>query len=264
MPTPCTVCGHPLRTEIDAQLVANVTVRGHQNALAKRYDLTPMAVSRHRRGGHVAGLPGLITRAGPLPTAPGGWQLILADPPWRFEVRDRATGLGLSADTHYATMLLDDICALPVRRGAARDSVLLLWTTGPMLDKSKEVVRSWGFVFKTLAFVWVKLNADGSPFQGMGYYTRSNAELCLLASRGKGLPRLAADVPQVILSRRREHSRKPDEQYDRIDRLFGPAVRRLELFARTPWPGWATWGAEVGRFAPPLPLPLPAGEEAAG
>lgn len=260
MPTPCTVCVHPVRAQIDAELLANVTVRGHQNALAKRYDLTPMAVSRHRRAGHVPGLSGLVATAGPLPATPGGWQLILADPPWRFEVRDRATGLALSADTHYATMTVADVCAIPVGRVVARDCVLLLWTTGPMLARSLEVVASWGFVYKTMAFAWVKTNADGSPFQGMGFYTRSNAELCLLATRGKGLARVAADVPQVILSRRREHSRKPDGQYDRVDRLFGPGVRRLELFARTAWPGWTAWGREVGRF----PAQARLLEEAAG
>lgn len=260
MPTPCSVCNHPDRAQIDAQLATNVTVRGHQNALAKRYDLTPMALSRHRRGGHVPGLPGLLARAGALPTTPGGWQLVLADPPWRFEVRDRATGLGLSADAHYPTMTLADISALPVGRVVARDCVLLLWTTGPMLANAIAVVDSWGFVYKTVAFTWVKTNADGSPFQGMGFYTRSNAELCLLATKGRGLARVAADVPQVILSRRREHSRKPDGQYDRIDRLFGRLIPRLELFARTAWPGWTAWGREVGRF----PAQARLLEEAAG
>jgi N6-adenosine-specific RNA methylase IME4 len=257
MPQPCTVCHHPDRPAIDAALAANVTVRGHQNALANRYDLTPMALSRHRRAGHVPGLPGAIAVAGPLPTTPGGWQVLLADPPWRF-VSWGTSAIGRQVP--YARMDTDAICALPVARTAAPDAVLFLWAVGPRLPDALRVLAAWGFAYKTLAFTWVKTNADGSPFQGMGFYTRSNAELCLLATRGKGLARVAADVPQVVLSRRREHSRKPDGQYDRIGRLFGPSARRLELFARTAWPGWVAWGHEVARFAPPAALL----EEAAG
>jgi N6-adenosine-specific RNA methylase IME4 len=264
MPAPCTVCGHPRRADIDAELLANVTVRGLQNALAKRYELTPMALSRHRRAGHVPGLSGLVAKAGPLPTTPGGWQLVLADPPWRFEPRSRATGLALSADAHYPTMSLDDICALRVRQIAARDSVLLLWTTGPMLVEghADRVIRAWGFTPATMGFVWTKTTARGAPVMGQGYYTRSGAEYCLLATRGKGLQVVAHDVYQVIMEPPREHSRKPDGLYARVERLFGPAISRAELFARTAWPGWTPWGLEVGKFPAPLLLPLTLAEAA--
>jgi N6-adenosine-specific RNA methylase IME4 len=130
--------------------------------------------------------------------------------------------------------------------------------------KSREVIEAWGFAYKTGGFEWVKTNADGSLFMGMGYHTRSNSEPCLLATRGRGLDRLARDVRQAILAPRREHSRKPDEQYARIERLYGPGIRRLEVFARTAWPGWTAWGREVGRFAAPVPLPIPLLEETAG
>lgn len=241
MARPCTICARADRQDVDAALLTGLSLRD----VARNSGTSKSALSRHRA--HLA--PELV-----LPEADGGWQLVLADPPWRFEVRDRATGLGRSADAHYPTMELKDILALPVRRIAAPSSVLLLWTTMVMLADAQRVIRAWGFTYKTCAFAWTKLNADGSPFSGTGYYTRSNTELCLLATRGQGLPRLAMDVGQAILSRRREHSRKPDGVYDRIARLFGSDVRRLELFARTAWPGWATWGREVGRFDAPMLL----------
>lgn len=131
--------------------------------------------------------------------------------------------------------------ALPVASIAADDCVLFLWATYPNLPDAFRVIDSWGFTYKTVAFTWIKTNKDGTPFMGLGYWTRANAEVCLLATRGRP-KRKARDVPQVIISRRREHSRKPDEQYEHIMRLVdGPYI---ELFARYPWPGWAGWGLE--------------------
>lgn len=146
---------------------------------------------------------------------------------------------------HYPTMALDAICALPVAGLAAPDAVLLVWATPPQLPQALRVIEAWGFTFKTVAFTWVKLNDDGSPFMGMGFYTRQNAEYCLLATRGSPLPRVDRGVSSVVLSRRRDHSQKPDGQYDRIERLFGKDTRRLELFARRRWPGWDAWGNET-------------------
>lgn len=187
-----------------------------------------------------------------LPTGP--FDLILADPPWAYLVWSQR-GAGRTAASHYPTMEIPDICALPVREIAAKDSVLLMWATMPKLEEAFAVIRAWGFEYKTCAFTWVKRNANGDPFMGMGYYTRQNAELCLLSTRGNPLPRRAQDVPSVITSQRREHSRKPDGQYDLIERLFGRDIRRIELFARQAWPGWERWGFDAPdheRLALPL------------
>jgi N6-adenosine-specific RNA methylase IME4 len=246
MARPCSLCAHPDRQAVDDALLAGDPYRN----IAARCSVSLGALSRHKA--HLAPDPAA------LPTVAGGFQVLLIDPPWSFVTRS-AKGAGRSPD--YPVMTLREICALPVRTIAAPDSVLFLWITGPMLVEAQRVIRAWGFRYSTIAFTWVKLNADGSPFMGTGYTSRANAELCLLAIRGKGLPRQAMDVAQVILSRRREHSRKPDIAYQRIARLYGPDVRRVELFARTAWPGWAAWGWEVSRFAVPMPLAL---EDAAG
>ncbi len=130
-----------------------------------------------------------------------------------------------------------------IDRWAAMDCALFVWTTPPTIHEyACPLIEAWGFQYKTFGFTWVKLSGGGEPFMGMGYYTRGNAEICLLATRRK--PKVKAhDVNQVILSPRREHSRKPDEQYSRIERLFdGPY---LEIFARERRPGWDAWGNEV-------------------
>jgi N6-adenosine-specific RNA methylase IME4 len=171
---------------------------------------------------------------------------ILADPPWTYYTWT-AKGGHKSASAHYKTMPTEAICALPVYDLAADDCVLFLWATYPNLPDAFRVIEAWGFRYKTVAFTWIKMNKDGSPFLGLGYWTRANAEICLLATRGNP-KRKAKDVPQVILAARREHSRKPDEQYNRIMRLVeGPYI---ELFARQQWPGWDAWGLEVGKFLP--------------
>jgi predicted nucleic acid-binding Zn ribbon protein len=115
--------------------------------------------------------------------------------------------------------------------------------TGTAITEAPRVIEAWGFISKTIGFTWVKVNKkNGKPFTGMGYYTRANAEICLLATRGK--PRVKDhSINQVIVVPPREHSRKPDEQYPRIMRLCeGPY---LELFARARWPGWKVWGLEA-------------------
>lgn len=172
------------------------------------------------------------------------YDVILADPPWDFETWSE-NGNGRSACQHYKTMSFEDICSLSVQDIAAENSVLFMWVTGPCLEYGLEVIEAWDFEYKTQAFVWVKTNPRGiGIFMGNGYYTRANAELCLLATRGEPLPVAAHDVSQIILSPVREHSRKPDEQYTKIERLY-PGKRYVELFARRARPGWKTWGLEA-------------------
>jgi N6-adenosine-specific RNA methylase IME4 len=132
---------------------------------------------------------------------------------------------------------------------AADDCVLFLWATDPLLPRALELIEAWGFEYKTVAFYWVKLNRaskhDADYFTGLGYWTRSNPEQCLLATRGKPT-RLAKDVRRLVVARRREHSRKPDGVRERIERLVaGPY---LELFARETKPGWDSWGDQIALF----------------
>ena len=171
------------------------------------------------------------------------YSVILADPPWSFRAWSDK-GKGRSAEQHYPTMLLEDIKALPVSDLAAEDCVLFLWATFPMLKEALKVAEAWGFVYKTVAFTWVKENRK-SPglFWGLGYWTRANAEVCLLATRGSP-KRQSAAVHQVILSPVERHSKKPDEVQERIVTLMGD-VSRVELFARQETPGWDVWGNEV-------------------
>jgi N6-adenosine-specific RNA methylase IME4 len=170
---------------------------------------------------------------------------ILADPPWPFDTRS-PKGEGRSAVRHYkGRMTIEEIMAYPVADMAAENSFMFLWVTGPRLEDSFAVMRAWGFTYKGTAFVWLKPTKKGTIIQGgqpyyggwavgTGYGTRKNAEFCLLGRRGNP-KRLSMGVYEPIIAYRREHSRKPDEQYERIERLCaGPY---LELFARQRRPG---------------------------
>lgn len=171
---------------------------------------------------------------------------VLCDPPWSFRTYSDK-GKGRSAEKHYNCLSFDDLCAMKIP--AADDSCLFMWTTDPMLPRALNLMEVWGFAYKTVAFTWVKgfqtSSGDNCWFTGMGYWTRANPEMCLLGTRGKP-KRINADVRQLIVAPRREHSRKPDEIYERIERLVdGPY---LEMFARQTRPGWDSWGDEVGKF----------------
>ena len=171
------------------------------------------------------------------------YNVILADPPWAYRVWSKK-GIGRTAENHYPTMSIEDIRALPVGDLADDNCALFLWITFPQLNEAFSLIESWGFTYKTVAFVWVKQNKKvPSLFWGLGYWTRTNAEVCLLATRGKP-KRQSASVHQVILSPVEQHSKKPDEVRERIVTLMGD-VPRVELFARQQAPGWDVWGNEV-------------------
>jgi len=149
-------------------------------------------------------------------------------------------------DAQYKTMSLEDIKNLPVQEIADDNCVLFMWVTFPMLLEGLEVINSWGFKYKTLGFSWIKTNPkNGKPFFGVGYYAKSNCEVCLMATKGKVHPMVISNmVSSCIISRRREHSRKPDEVRNKIVELFGD-LPRVELFARQKVEGWDVWGNEV-------------------
>ena len=141
-------------------------------------------------------------------------------------------------------MSIDELCALPVETLAEKDCLLFLWATFPQLPEALRLIRAWGFTFKTVAFVWLKLNKKSPTwFYGLGYWTRGNAEICLLAKRGKP-KRRSAGVHQFIISAVEEHSKKPDVTRDKIIELAGD-LPRVELFARQKAPGWDVLGNEV-------------------
>ncbi len=174
--------------------------------------------------------------------------VIYADPPWSFKTFSRK-GLGRSAEAHYDCMSFVELKELghQVMQWAAPDCVLFMWTTDPMLPQALDVMAAWDFIYKTTGFVWAKCGSLGSnegvwPI-GTGFWTRANPEICLLATRGKP-QRQSRAVRKLIVSPRREHSRKPDETYERIEALCaGPY---LELFARFPRSGWDSWGTMEG------------------
>ncbi len=141
-------------------------------------------------------------------------------------------------------MPADDICSLPVADIAEDNSVLFLWVTFPNLQESFRVIEAWGFEYRTVAFVWVKRNKKAMNwFMGLGYWTRANAEICLLAVKGKP-KRVSKSVRQIIDSPIERHSKKPDETRERIVDLMGD-LPRIELFARQKTDGWDVWGNEV-------------------
>lgn len=173
------------------------------------------------------------------------YEIIYADPPWRFNYWSKNRIIDKSAEKHYPTMAKADIENLPISNITAKNAVLFLWVTYPCLEQGLELIKKWGFTYKTCGFSWVKLNKKSkTPFMGNGYYTRANNEICLLATKGKPLKRESKDVQQVLISSIAEHSKKPNEVRERIVRLFGN-LTRVELFARQEVDGWDCWGNEV-------------------
>ena len=171
------------------------------------------------------------------------YNIIYADPAWHFKSWSKK-GNERSAIRHYDCLNINDICNLPVNDIANDDCILFIWVIDSMLPEALQVIKKWNFKYKTVAFTWVKQNkkSDGY-FTGMGYWTRCNPEQCLLATKGNP-KRLSKAVRQLIISKRQEHSRKPDEIRKRIIELCGD-LPRIELFARNRYKGWESWGNEI-------------------
>lgn len=170
--------------------------------------------------------------------------LIMADPPWAFETYSEK-GHEKAAQAHYDCTSLDWIKKLPVGHLAAPDCVLWLWATNPMLPEAIEVMRSWGFQFKTAGH-WSKKTSKGNQAFGTGYILRCAGEPFLIGTVGS--PETAKSVRSVVEGPVREHSRKPEEAFEAAERLCGD-VLRIELFSRQERAGWDVMGNEVGKFA---------------
>lgn len=182
----------------------------------------------------------------PLPMAPEGFTLVMADPPWSFTAFSD-NGLKKSAQNHYDCMDLDAIKAMPVADIAAKDALLWLWATSPMLPQALEVVEAWGARYVTQG-QWVKYNDKTEKMAfGTGYFLRCASEPFIIAKWGKP-PVVARNIRNVIWAPRREHSRKPDEAFEAAARMTTGA--RVELFSRESRDGWVTWGNQSEHFDP--------------
>jgi len=194
------------------------------------------------------------------------FRVISVDPPWHFKTWGKTTGR--SPQDHYDVMTLDDIKRIPVADLAdPAGSACVLWSIWPLGPQCFDVMRAWGFEYKTVAFVWFKRSTQGTTWhKGLGYYTRSNTEFAILGTLGdpptvfdKGVDQLVVDVQEQLdlpgfgvtapllgelTDRVGQHSEKPGTPYRRLERLFGD-VPRVELFARRPRPGWVTLGNEI-------------------
>ena len=176
------------------------------------------------------------------------YNIIYADPPWTFKTYSAKGKEKKSPENHYPCMKKEDIQNLPVQNISADSCVLFLWVTMPCLEEGLELIRKWGFTYKTCGFVWVKKNKKSdSWFWGLGYWTRANAELCLIATKGNP-KRVSKSVHQICDAKIMEHSKKPGEIRDRIVALCGD-LPRIELFARQTADGWDCWGNETDKFA---------------
>lgn len=175
-----------------------------------------------------------------LPTTEGGWQIVVADPAWRFASNSKAKP-GRNAMRHYDCMTVAEIAAMPIRYIVAQDALLLMWVTVPFSHMAYDVIEAWGFRPKS-QLVWAKSRI------ATGYWARNQHELCIIARRGK-FPclRPALFPTSIIPGETREHSRKPEWVQDQIDARF-PAAAKLELNARRQRAGWTVWGNETEKF----------------
>lgn len=173
------------------------------------------------------------------------YNIIYADPPWSYS----DSGCAGAAAAQYSTMKIDELKKLPVNPAAgggiaADNCVLFMWATYPKMQEALDLIEAWGFVYKSIAFQWVKQNRSGNGFFfGLGRWTRGNSEPCLIAVKGKP-KRISASVGQLVFSPLRKHSQKPPEVRDKIVELMGD-LPRIELFAREAAPGWDAWGDEA-------------------
>lgn len=168
------------------------------------------------------------------------FQVIYADPPWRYEQKS----LSGAAEKHYCTLPDEDLYRLSVEDIAGDNCVLFLWATYPKLPEALKLIESWGFTYKTIGFAWVKQTVKShSWFFGLGFWTRGNTEICLLATKGKP-KKVSAKISQLVIGPLERHSKKPDEVRRRIELLMGD-VPRVELFARQKYDGWTCLGDEI-------------------
>lgn len=168
------------------------------------------------------------------------YNIIYADPPWSYNDKS-CEG---AASKYYNTMSIEELKKMPIDTISSNTCVLFIWATYPKIEDALELIKAWGFKYKTIGFQWIKQNKNGNGFFfGLGRWTRGNTECCLIATKGKP-KRVNAGISQLVFSPIRKHSQKPDEVRDKIVELVGD-LPRIELFARQKVDGWDCWGNEV-------------------
>ena len=176
------------------------------------------------------------------------YQIIYADPPWRFSSKELQKYNGVrftSMDKHYPTQHKDWIKQLPVKNITDDDCALFLWTTDAHIKEAIGTMESWGFKYITVAFVWEKKTTTGKTVANLGAWTMKNYELCLLGTKGAMLKyKKTNNIYQKVEAERTKHSKKPVQVRNNIELLFG-SLLRIELFAREKTEGWDVWGNEV-------------------
>ena len=174
------------------------------------------------------------------------YQIIYADPPWDYRDKNQGAHKYGKIAPYYSGMTTKEISLLPINLLTEQNCILFLWATFPNLQEALDVILAWGFTYKTLGFSWIKTNSkNGKPFFGIGHYTKSNCEVCLIGLKGKLEPLKQSNrVSSVIIAPREKHSKKPDIIRDKIVEFCGD-LPRIELFAREKTEGWDVWGNEV-------------------
>ena len=167
-------------------------------------------------------------------------QVILADPPWQFR-----TSVYKGGTCAYPTMVVNDICALPVKKLCGPQAALFLWTTDAHLQQALKVMTAWGFQYKTIAFVWVKTTKKNVPVSRTGFYTRKSVEICLFGTKGTRVRQHLVTKPQqIVFAHAKRHSEKPKIVHELIEKMF-PQSEKYELFARENRKEWKCWGNEI-------------------
>lgn len=226
---------------LSTRQAAEVLGVSHQTVMRESGPNGPPKSESHSQLGEPTGpfgptpAPSRLQRVRALAELTGTWPVIYADPPWRYDFVQSGSR---QIENQYPTMALDEICALPVGEKATDQAVLFLWTTAPKLEQAFDVVRAWGFLYRTNV-VWDKVRL------GMGYYSRVRHEHLLIATRPDMPAPDTNHLPDsIVQSPRGEHSAKPDLFYELIEGLY-PDMPYLELFARRRRPGWTAWGNEA-------------------
>ncbi len=186
------------------------------------------------------------------------FNVVYADPPWDYKEifgnnrsiaaegwRNIKNSGANDYNLHYSTMTKEEISALPIKDIVAKDAACFMWTTDAHMPAALEIMKAWGFTYKTIAFVWIKKHKSGKQVKMLSPWTMKGMELCLLGTRGAMTQHKKDNtVSQIVEAARGRHSQKPLEVAHRIERLF-PDLPKIELFARDAKPGWACWGNEV-------------------
>ena len=177
------------------------------------------------------------------------YNIVYADPPWNYGSKsavNNTTGMEIKPlSNHYNTMKLRELEELPIKRITEKDAVCFLWVTDSHLDEALQVLKAWGFKYKTIAFNWIKTTSKGNYFKNVAPWTMKGSEICLLGVKGTmSKYKKANNIESLVIAQRTRHSKKPHEVRKRIELLFGD-LPRIELFARERIKGWDSWGDQI-------------------